>query len=588
MFSYGRCYEYYIRYIRYLLKSIRRRKIHQLLGFLCLIIGLSFIFNILPSTDFFQSSLSSKSQQTVISSKSENTNNNNNNNNNNNPLSTIERSTMALEKLKELLASVMSSNDQPWIWIPTEQYPSVPYQPTSLLNQHIPKPLYNNTDLPKSVKNEVNRVCKRLTQANETGGKIWCELFKNSYTDTLATTTTILDDNTTFIITGDIDLMWLRDSSAQVHQYLTLWNDSEIQKIIEGLIRRQIQFIFSNPYGSSFRLTLRPNPPSDDSLEPIHTRKGRNLHVAMHNYELDSLCYHIRLSYSWWKQSQRINVFNHQWLTAISIIIQIMIIEQHHSQISPYRYTELDNNHQGSTVNYTGMTWSAFRPSDDQTRYGYLIPSNMMACVVLEQLIEMIKKIFPEKIQLLKQISQLREDILSGINKYGIVNHEKYGKIYAFETDGFFQNLLIDDANIPSLLSASYLGFKTSYDPLNQLIQSTRQFVLSKYNPLFFQGKYAWGIGSQHTQKNYVWPMAIIMEGLTISIDNNTIKDLDSVWQRLEISHANTFSMHESFNIDNPRDFTRRWFAWVDSLFAELILTHLEQLEDWLRYRRSI
>lgn len=184
-----------------------------------------------------------------------------------------------------------------------------------------------------------------------------------------------------------------------------MWNDSYIQRIVEGLIRRQIQFIFSNPYASAFRLTLRPNPPSDDSLEPIHTKKGRNLRVAMHNYELDSLCYHLRLSYLWWKKSQRINVFNQQWLIAVTIIIQVMIVEQHHSEISPYRYTELDNNHQGSPVGYTGMTWSAFRPSDDQTKYGYLIPSNMMACAVLEHLITMIETLFPEELQLQQQVS---------------------------------------------------------------------------------------------------------------------------------------------------------------------------------------
>lgn len=124
----------------------------------------------------------------------------------------------------------------------------------------------------------------------------------------------------------------------------------------------------------------------------------------MHNYELDSLCYHIRLSYSWWKYSQRTNVFNQQWLTAISIIIQVMIIEQHHSEISPYRYTELENQHQGTKVAYTGMTWSGFRPSDDPTKYGYLVPSNMMACVVLEQLTEMIQSLFPKQIQLLNQV----------------------------------------------------------------------------------------------------------------------------------------------------------------------------------------
>jgi meiotically up-regulated gene 157 (Mug157) protein len=192
---------------------------------------------------------------------------------------------------------------------------------------------------------------------------------------------------------------------------MTLSNDKDIQRIIEGLIRRQTQFIFSNPYASSFRLNLRPNPPSDDSLEPVHVEKGRNIHVAMHNYELDSLCYYLRLSYTWWKQTGRINPFNHQWLTAVSMIIQVMIIEQHHSEISPYRYTELANNYQGSRVSYTGMTWSAFRPSDDKTEFGYLIPSNMMASVVLKQLTQMIQEIFPEQIELVKQVAIFKNEI---------------------------------------------------------------------------------------------------------------------------------------------------------------------------------
>lgn len=164
-------------------------------------IGMSFILNTLFVAHFFPHSLPTESKQLTKLKLDDN-----------DIISTIERSTKALEKLKSLLASVMSPNDQPWIWKPTKTYPSVPYQPTSLLNQHIPKSLYNTTRLPKSVTNEINRVCKRLKEADEIGGKIWCKLFQTSYADTLATTTTILDDNSTYIITGDINLMWLRDS----------------------------------------------------------------------------------------------------------------------------------------------------------------------------------------------------------------------------------------------------------------------------------------------------------------------------------------------------------------------------------------
>ncbi|CAF0988228.1 unnamed protein product [Adineta ricciae] len=498
------------------------------------------------------------------------------------PTSTIERSKKALENLKILLNSVLSANDQPWIWSPSAQYPSVPYQPTSLLNQKIPKAINAKSIAPQVVQDEINRVCRRLTSVNSTGGQIWCQLFTKCYADTLATTASLLDDNTTYIITGDIDLMWLRDSSAQVHQYMTLSHDKDIQRIIEGLIRRQTQFIFANPYGSSFRLTLRANPPSDDSLQPVHVQKGRNMRVAMHNYELDSLCYFLRLSYTWWKQTQRTDAFDRQWLLAVSIIVQVMIVEQHHSEISPYRYTELGNSYQGSRVSYTGMTWSAFRPSDDQTKFGYLIPSNMMAAVVLKQVTEMIKTIFPDQTELVKQIDQLHADILSGIHTYGVVQHATYGKIYAYETDGFSSPLLLDDANVPSLLSGAYLGFKTTYDPNDQILASTRKFVLSTDNSLFFQGEYASGIGSHHTQAQYVWPMAIIMEGFT----NHSQANLDSVWKRLEASHAGTFAMHESFDVNNPKQFTRTWFAWVNSLFAELVLAHLDKLENWLNYRR--
>jgi len=193
-----------VRSIRGLLKSIRKRKIYACLPLLCFIVGIYFMVNTFFIPHFFKYSLSSQFKNIVINSKSKDFDND--------IISTVERSSRALEKLKSLLASVASPNDQPWIWKPTAQYPSVPYQPTLLLNQSIPKLLYNLTDLPQAVTNEVNRVCKRLNQADKLGGIIWCQLFKKCYSDTLATTTTILDDNSTYIITGDIDLMWLRDS----------------------------------------------------------------------------------------------------------------------------------------------------------------------------------------------------------------------------------------------------------------------------------------------------------------------------------------------------------------------------------------
>ena len=154
---------------------------------------------------------------------------------------------------------------------------------------------------------------------------------------------------------------------------------------------------------------------------------------------------------------------------------------------------------------------------------------------------------------------QLRADILAGIHTYGVVNDQNGEQIYAFETDGFSQHLLLDDANVPSLLSAAYLGFKTPYDPQDRLLQATRRFVLSSRNPLFFKGTNGSGVGSDHTEKGHVWPMSIVMEGFTAHMENTTNENLDSVWKRVEASHAGTFSMHESFDVNDPTVFTRKW-----------------------------
>lgn len=204
-----------------------------------------------------------------------------------------------------------------------------------------------------------------------------------------------------------------------------------------------------------------------------------------------------------------------------------------------------------------------------------------MATVVLKQTVDMLEQIHSQQTELISQIEELREEILDGIHTYGTVQHQQYGTIYVYETDGFTSTLLMDDANVPSLLSASYLHFQNPRDPAGEILRATRRFLLSKDNPQFFQGQFARGIGSQHTSKDFVWPMSIIIEGLT----SNSTDILESVWQRLEVSHADTFAMHESFNVNNPKEYTRAWFAWVNSLFSELVIYHLQQLEVWLQTR---
>lgn len=199
---------FYLRYVHHYLCQLwkpvlRLKKSRGHLEFLCLMIMSSFLLNVMLTRHLYQCSLLEHLQnKTSINGERSS----------DNRISPIERSTKALAQLKHLLESVRSPGDPPWIWKPSRQYPSVPYQPSTLVNQTIPKPLSNITDLPQVVTDEVSRVCQRLKRAHAAGGKIWCQLFNKSYSDTLATTTTLLDDNSTFIITGDIDLMWLRDS----------------------------------------------------------------------------------------------------------------------------------------------------------------------------------------------------------------------------------------------------------------------------------------------------------------------------------------------------------------------------------------
>ncbi|CAF0782204.1 unnamed protein product [Didymodactylos carnosus] len=447
---------------------------------------------------------------------------------------TLKRSRFALRLLKFLMKN--ASPGETWIWTPTNEYPSTPYQPTVIENE--PPPPEKDTSFqlpPQCIKDEISRVCKILTNADSSIGEEWCKLFSKCYPNTLETTTTMLNDGTTYIITGDIDLMWLRDSSAQVTQYLPLAKEKDIQRIIEGLIKRQSIFITKDPYGSSFRTKLRPNPPSDDDLKAGHTQKGRNI-------------------YKWWKTSGRTTIFTKEWLQVVKIIVNLFTIEQYHSELSPYRYTELSNDHKGTQVAYTGMIWSGFRPSDEQTAYGYLIPSNMFAAVSLENLEEILTTIFYSKEEdLIKQIKQLIKDIHKGIYEFGTVYNKKYGKIYAYEVNGYGNHTLMDDANIPSLLSIPYLQYHSPYDAKGEIVQNTRNFILSYDNVYYYEGLFGKGIGSSHTDIGMIWHLAVIMEGLTTN-DSDSVHNVFSI---LEKSHANSYQMHESFHVNNTFTFTR-------------------------------
>lgn len=395
-------------------------------------------------------------------------------------------------------------------------------------------------------------------------------MFENCYPNTLDTTVKFQMKGKkpdTFVITGDIEAMWLRDSSAQVWPYLQLLKqDKELQLLVAGLINRQAQCILLDPYANAFNDGPKGSYWETDNtqhmIKELHERK----------WEIDSLCYPIRVAYYYWLLTGDTSVFDTDWHNAMQLVVKTFKEQQRKDGLGPYSFTrDCDrptdsqiNSGFGAPVKPVGLIVSAFRPSDDATQYGFLIPSNMFAVVSLRQLAEIENKVYGNA-DFAGQCLDLASEVDEAIQKYGVVNHPVAGKIYAFEVDGFGNSLCMDDANVPSLLGAPYLGYCKVDDAL---YQNTRKFVWSDNNPYFFKGKAGEGIGGPHVGLDYAWPMSIIMKGLT----TGDAAELKECLTLLRNTDADTGFMHESFHVDNPAKFTRSWFAWTNTLFGELIV----------------
>ncbi|MDR2037135.1 MAG: glycoside hydrolase family 125 protein [Bacteroidales bacterium] len=394
-------------------------------------------------------------------------------------------------------------------------------------------------------------------------------MFENCLPNTLDTTVNFRMINNkpdTFVYTGDIHAMWLRDSSAQVWPYLQLCkNDEPLKQLIAGVINRQTKLILIDPYANAFN-----DGPGDSEWLSDKTQMKPELHER--KWEIDSLCYTVRLAYHYWKITGDSSVFDADWKKAAGLIIRTFKEQQRKDGVGPYvfqRKTErqldtLSNNGFGNPVKPVGLIVSSFRPSDDATTYGFLIPSNLFAVTSLKQMSEISTKVTMDK-DFAKTCDTLAGEVQKAIEKYAVTEHLTYGKIYAFEVDGFGNRLFMDDANVPSLLALPYLGTVAVND---KIYQNTRKFIWSLDNPYFFKGKAGEGIGGPHIGYDMIWPMSIIMKAMTSSNDAE-IKDCIRM---LRDTDADTGFMHESFNKDNPADFTRKWFAWVNTLFGELIM----------------
>jgi len=402
------------------------------------------------------------------------------------------------------------------------------------------------------------------------GNKEIAWMFGNCFPNTLDTTIdhTLKDGRPdTYVITGDIDAMWLRDSSAQVWPYLPLCKeDPELKALIQGVINRQTRCISKDPYANAFykdESKISEWSKDETKMQPgIHERK----------WEIDSLCYPIRLAYGYWKETGDTTPFDEQWLSAMQLVVKTFTEQQRlHNKgpysfmrSSPYATDSVPMSGYGYPARPNGLICSMFRPSDDATVYPYLVPSNIFAAGVLLQLAEMLDG---SAHALLKdQATQMSKQIVDALDANAMVYNQSFGRIYAYEINGFGSHNLMDDANVPSLLSLMYL-LPDAMKKNEVVYSNTRAYVLSEDNPFFFKGKAGEGVGGPHVGMDMIWPISIIMRGLT-SIDDTEIRNCIDTLQR---THAGTGFLHESFHKDDPKKFTRSWFAWANTLFGEFI-----------------
>jgi len=373
----------------------------------------------------------------------------------------------------------------------------------------------------------------------------------------------------TYVVTGDIDAMWLRDSSAQVWPYLQfVKQDERLRALIEGVIRRQARMILIDPYANAFT-----RDPADPPLSwAVHDRTGHHAGVAERKWEIDSLCYPLRLAHGYWQATGDAAPFGGQWKAAADAILRTLIEQQRKDSPGPYSfqrqaaspYDTLALSGFGNPARPNGMIFSMFRPSDDACIYPLFVPANLFAAQALGWMAKLAKDAAHDA-ALASRASALAAEVAKATAQHGRVNHAKFGEVWAYEVDGYGNSLLMDDANAPGLVSMAYLDKNAMGGPV---YLRSRAFALSDANPYFFRGTAAEGIGGPHIGLNAVWPMSIMYRAFTSTSD----AEIRQCLRWLRDTTAGTGFMHESFNKDDPSKYTRPWFAWANTLFGELML----------------
>jgi meiotically up-regulated gene 157 (Mug157) protein len=405
-------------------------------------------------------------------------------------------------------------------------------------------------------------------------------LFENCYPNTLDTTVQAgeldgLPD--TFVITGDIHAMWLRDSTAQVWPYLPLAAaDARVKRLLAGVVHRQTRCVLIDPYANAFNFGPTGSEWAKDrtAMKPeLHERK----------WEIDSLCYTVRLAHGYWKTTGDKSIFTPAWREAAALVVKTFREQQRKSAPGPYKFQRLTTvpsdslpgNGYGNPTRPCGLIHSAFRPSDDACMFPFLVPSNFFAVQSLKQLAEIHTSVFSDA-GAAKACQEFAAEVELALRKNALVRHPRHGQIWAYEVDGFGNSLFMDDANIPSLLSLPYLGCVTTADPT---YRSTRAFILGADNPYYYRGSAAQGLGGPHSGLDMIWPLGYTIQALT-STDG---AEIAHCLKMLKTTHAGSGLMHESFHKDDPSNFTRKWFAWANTLFGELVSGLAEQRPELLR-----
>ena len=374
--------------------------------------------------------------------------------------------------------------------------------------------------------------------------------------DTWETTMTWHEDRV-FVITGDIPAMWLRDSSAQIQPFMRLLDIEEVRSTVRGIVREQWRCIAVDPYANAFNAG-----PTGAHFDAEDLDLGPDLWER--KYEIDSLAFPVRLAHQLWRATSDATHLDDAVHEGCQRIVELWSLEQDHER-SGYRHLRpsepvdsLPRDGRGAPVAVTGMTWSGFRPSDDATVYGYNIPAQLMAVSALRAITSFATETWQDQ-ELAGQAQHLAEEISAGVERFS-----RDGDRYLYEVDGLGGQLAMDDANMPSLLSLPLTSDVSSQDPT---YLATRQWVLSKANPFFYQGSHARGIGSPHTPEGYVWHIALAVQGLTGSLE-----EARDCLATILATDAGTGMTHEGFDPDDPTQFTRPWFSWSNSMACDLMM----------------